>query len=181
MGCSAHHTFQTTHWGPARAYFGHPSCSHTTCLRRYEHIQSVTSLTCKTRSFAAALKKTKAFHSAFCSDRFTYLFCFIWLLGSHEMNWRLLYLVKLNQGRHLTVQWRDTHFTVRFVTVVKVTHTRYEGRDLETRFETTGRTTVVRVSAGAETFCLRHRVQTDCGAHPASYPMGTGGSLPGGK
>jgi len=26
-----------------------------------------------------------------------------------------------------------------------------------------------------------HRVQTGCGAHPASYPMNTRGSFPGGK
>jgi hypothetical protein len=30
-------------------------------------------------------------------------------------------------------------------------------------------------------FSLLHNVQTDTGAHPASYPMGTGGSFPGGK
>jgi hypothetical protein len=33
-------------------------------------------------------------------------------------------------------------------------------------------------------FYLRHSIQTDqtgSGAHPASYPMGTGGSFPGGK
>jgi hypothetical protein len=29
-------------------------------------------------------------------------------------------------------------------------------------------------------FSLRHRVQTGSGAHPASYPMGTGGSFHGG-
>jgi hypothetical protein len=28
---------------------------------------------------------------------------------------------------------------------------------------------------------LLHVVQTDSGTHPASYPMGTGGSFPGGK
>jgi hypothetical protein len=28
---------------------------------------------------------------------------------------------------------------------------------------------------------LLHRVQTGSGAHPASYPMGIGGSFPGGK
>jgi hypothetical protein len=28
---------------------------------------------------------------------------------------------------------------------------------------------------------LRHRVQNGSGAHPASYPMGTGGSSPGGE
>jgi hypothetical protein len=39
----------------------------------------------------------------------------------------------------------------------------------------------VRFSAGAENFSLHHRVQNVSGAHPASYPMGTRGSFPGGK
>jgi hypothetical protein len=30
-------------------------------------------------------------------------------------------------------------------------------------------------------FSPHHRVQTSSGAHPASYPMGTRGSFPGGK
>jgi hypothetical protein len=30
-------------------------------------------------------------------------------------------------------------------------------------------------------FSLHHRVQNGCGAHPASYPMGTRGSFLGGK
>jgi hypothetical protein len=30
-------------------------------------------------------------------------------------------------------------------------------------------------------FSLLHVVQTDSGAHPASYPMGAAGSFPGGK
>jgi hypothetical protein len=34
--------------------------------------------------------------------------------------------------------------------------------------------TGVRVSAGYRNFSLHHRVQTGSGAHPASYPMGTG-------
>jgi hypothetical protein len=33
----------------------------------------------------------------------------------------------------------------------------------------------------AENFSLHHRVQTDFVAHPASYPMGTSGSIPGSK
>jgi hypothetical protein len=32
----------------------------------------------------------------------------------------------------------------------------------------------VQFSAGAENFSLHHRVQRGSGAHPASYPMGTG-------
>jgi hypothetical protein len=38
-----------------------------------------------------------------------------------------------------------------------------------------------RVPAGAVNFSLHHRVQTESGAHPASYLMGTRGSFPGGK
>jgi hypothetical protein len=38
----------------------------------------------------------------------------------------------------------------------------------------------VRIPAEVGNFS-RHRVQTGSGAHPASYPMGTRGSLPGGK
>jgi hypothetical protein len=37
------------------------------------------------------------------------------------------------------------------------------------------------IPAGAGNFALHHRVQTGSGAHPASYPMGTRGSFPGGK
>jgi hypothetical protein len=39
----------------------------------------------------------------------------------------------------------------------------------------------VRIPVWAGNFSLRHRVQTGSGAHPASYPMGTGGSFRGGK
>jgi hypothetical protein len=39
----------------------------------------------------------------------------------------------------------------------------------------------VRFPAGTGNFSLRHRVQNGYGAHPASYPMGTGGSFPGCK
>jgi hypothetical protein len=39
----------------------------------------------------------------------------------------------------------------------------------------------VRVPAGAGNFPLHHRVQTGSGAHPASYPMGNRGSIPGDK
>jgi hypothetical protein len=36
----------------------------------------------------------------------------------------------------------------------------------------------VRFPAGAGNFSLHHRVQTESGAHPASYPMGIGVSFP---
>jgi hypothetical protein len=39
----------------------------------------------------------------------------------------------------------------------------------------------VRFPAGAGNFSLHHRVQNSSGAHPASYPMGTRDSFPGGK
>jgi hypothetical protein len=39
----------------------------------------------------------------------------------------------------------------------------------------------VRIPAGAGNLSLHHCVQTGSGAHPASYPMGTRGSFPGGK
>jgi hypothetical protein len=39
----------------------------------------------------------------------------------------------------------------------------------------------VRFPAGARNFSLHHRVQNGSVAHPASYPMGTRGSFPGGK
>jgi hypothetical protein len=39
----------------------------------------------------------------------------------------------------------------------------------------------VRFPAGAGNFSLHHRLQNGSGAHPASYPMGTGGSFPGSK
>jgi hypothetical protein len=39
----------------------------------------------------------------------------------------------------------------------------------------------VRFSAGAGNFSLHHRVQNGSGAHPASYPMSTRGSFPGGE
>jgi hypothetical protein len=39
----------------------------------------------------------------------------------------------------------------------------------------------VRFPAGAGNFSLHHRVQNGSGAHPASYPRGTGGFFPRGK
>jgi hypothetical protein len=39
----------------------------------------------------------------------------------------------------------------------------------------------VQFPAGAGNFSLYHHVQNGSGAHPASYPMGTTGSFPGGE
>jgi hypothetical protein len=44
-----------------------------------------------------------------------------------------------------------------------------------------GWTAGVRFPAGARDFSLLHSVETGSDAHPASYPMGTGGCKPGGK
>jgi hypothetical protein len=41
--------------------------------------------------------------------------------------------------------------------------------------------TLLRFPAGAGNFSLHHRVQNGSGTNPASYPMGTSGSFPGGK
>jgi hypothetical protein len=46
---------------------------------------------------------------------------------------------------------------------------------------TTGWTIGVRSPIGAEDFSSSPCVQTGSGAHPASYPVGTGGPFPGGK
>jgi hypothetical protein len=39
----------------------------------------------------------------------------------------------------------------------------------------------VQFLAGAGNFSIHHRVQSGSGDHPASYPLGTRGSFPGGK
>jgi hypothetical protein len=39
----------------------------------------------------------------------------------------------------------------------------------------------VRTPTAVGIFSLRYCVQTDSGAHSASYPIGTGGPFPGGK
>jgi len=40
---------------------------------------------------------------------------------------------------------------------------------------------LLEVLAGAGKFSLHHCIQSGSGAHPASYPVGIRGSLPGGK
>jgi hypothetical protein len=62
---------------------------------------------------------------------------------------------------------------------------RKESRDssvgVVTRLRAGDRGSGVRFPAGTENFSLHYRVQNGSGAHPASYPMGTEGSFPGGK
>jgi hypothetical protein len=48
-------------------------------------------------------------------------------------------------------------------------------------YELNDRGSGVEFPAGAGNFSLNHRVQNGSGAHPASYPMGTKSSFPGGK
>jgi hypothetical protein len=43
------------------------------------------------------------------------------------------------------------------------------------------RGSMVRLPARAWNFSLHHRIQNGSGDHPASYPMGTRSSFPGGK
>jgi hypothetical protein len=49
------------------------------------------------------------------------------------------------------------------------------------RYELDDRGSRVRFPAGAGNFSLHHRVQNGSGAHPASYPVGIGGSFRGVK
>jgi hypothetical protein len=48
-------------------------------------------------------------------------------------------------------------------------------------YELDDRGSTGRFSAGDGNFSLHSRVQNGSGAHPASYPMGTGNYFPGGK
>jgi hypothetical protein len=52
---------------------------------------------------------------------------------------------------------------------------------IATGLELDDRMIAVRFSTGAGNFSLGHHVHTCSGAHPASYPLGTGGCYPWGK
>jgi hypothetical protein len=60
----------------------------------------------------------------------------------------------------------------------------YESRDsavgIATAYVRDNQGVEVRVPVGQQ-FSVPHVVRTRCGVHPASYPMGTGGSIPGAK
>jgi hypothetical protein len=67
-----------------------------------------------------------------------------------------------------------THNIKRRVQIMKFIMQFYDSHELDKRCSIPGR--------GKDgVFLLRHCVQTGIGAHPASYPMGTTGSHPGGK
>jgi hypothetical protein len=53
--------------------------------------------------------------------------------------------------------------------------------DIATGYGLEDRGSRVRFPAGAGNFSLHHRIQNGSGAHPASNPMGNGGSFPGVK
>jgi hypothetical protein len=57
----------------------------------------------------------------------------------------------------------------------------YSSLDIALGYGLDDRGSRVRFPAGAGNFSLHHRVKKGSGAHPASYPMGTRGSFPGGK
>jgi hypothetical protein len=72
--------------------------------------------------------------------------------------------------------------TVALVVVVVVVMTFYSSLILSALcYGLDDRGSSVRFPAGAGNFSLSRRVQNGSGAHPASYPMGTRGSFPGGK
>jgi hypothetical protein len=73
--------------------------------------------------------------------------------------------LSLTSVRHVTV-----HRTINWIFLV-----------LKIRKQELRQWSGVRVPAGAGDFSFHHRVQTGSGAHPASYPMGTGASFRGGK
>jgi hypothetical protein len=50
-----------------------------------------------------------------------------------------------------------------------------------TGYELDNRVVGVQVPVGSRFVSLLHVIQTGSGAHQTSYPMGTGGSFPGGK
>jgi hypothetical protein len=73
---------------------------------------------------------------------------------------------------------RDS-FSLPFLLMVHPPHTYSQANP--TRLRAGDRCSRVRFPAGAGNYSLHHRVQNGSGVHPASYPMGTGGSFPGSK
>jgi hypothetical protein len=61
-----------------------------------------------------------------------------------------------------------------------VSHSRDSSVGIELGYGLDDRGSSVRFPAGAGNVSLHHGVQNSSGAHPASYPMGTRGSFPGG-
>jgi hypothetical protein len=62
-----------------------------------------------------------------------------------------------------------------------IIRSRYSSLAMALGYELDDRGSRVRFPEGAGNFSLHRRVQNGSGAHPASYPMGSRGSFPGGK
>jgi hypothetical protein len=86
-----------------------------------------------------------------------------------------------SKNKHILIKFWSTgsnecvtvpQYTLRTVTAQSVQRLGYGLDDRSFR---------VQFPVGAENFPLYHHVQNGSGAHPASYPMGTRGSFPGGK
>jgi hypothetical protein len=101
---------------------------------------------------------------------------------SVEQNQRPTHIEKksreTNPSTHFLVQTMKKKNWVELVMVVK---SRDDSVGIATDYRLDDRMIGFRILAGAGNFSLRHHVQTGSGAHPVSYPMGTGGSFPGGK
>jgi hypothetical protein len=92
-------------------------------------------------------------------------------MNSHKDLWHWISLSKLsnsylfrNQSALSPVHWLKYRRLDMHIVIMGTPHIQMAG---------------VRFPAETENFSLRHRIQTGSGAHPASYPIGTGGSLPG--
>jgi hypothetical protein len=76
------------------------------------------------------------------------------------------------------VKYRDNFAFTFYIIIIK---SRDSSVGIALGYRLDGRGSRVRFPARAGNFSLHYRVQTGSGAHPASYPMGTRGSFPGGK
>jgi hypothetical protein len=70
---------------------------------------------------------------------------------------------------------------ISFITVLVSIKSRDSSVSIARGYGLDDRGSRVRFPAGAGNFSLNHHVQNGSGAHPASYPMGTRGSFPGGE
>jgi hypothetical protein len=65
--------------------------------------------------------------------------------------------------------------------MVRIKHSRESAVGIALGYGVDDRGSKVRFPVGVRNFSLHHCVQNGSGAHPASYPMGTRVSFPGGK
>jgi hypothetical protein len=86
------------------------------------------------------------------------------------------------QYRQRTARLANTRIEIKIFVPVQISHkNRDSSVGIALSYGLDDRDSRVRFLAGAGNFSLHHRVQNGSGAHPASYPMGTRGSFPGGK